>query len=39
MFDFLTSGNRIVAAFSAVALSTFVMAFAIVPGTPSGVIV
>ncbi|ABC63887.1 hypothetical protein ELI_08975 [Erythrobacter litoralis HTCC2594] len=39
MFDFLTSGNRIFAAFTAVAISTLVMAFAIVPGTPSGVIV
>ena len=39
MFDFENTGNRLFAAFTAVAISALVMAFAIVPGTPSGVIV
>lgn len=38
MFDIEATGARLFAAASALAISTLVMAFAIVPGTPAGVI-
>ncbi|MDC0886316.1 recombination protein F [Altererythrobacter sp.] len=38
MFDFEFSSSRILAAFMAVAISAATMAFAIVPGSPAGLI-
>lgn len=38
MFQFPNAGARLFAAFSAFTLSTLVMAFAIIPGSPAGVI-
>lgn len=38
MFDFEISGSRILAAFTALAISAATMAFAIVPGSPAGLI-
>ena len=38
MFDFDANGSRIFAAVSAFAFSALVMAFAIVPASPAGVI-
>jgi len=39
MFSSENTGARLFAAASAFAISTLVMAFAIIPGTPTGVIV
>lgn len=38
MFDFENAGSRLFAALSALAISSLVMAFAIIPGSPAGVI-
>ncbi len=38
MFDYENVGSRFIAAFSALAISTLVMAFAIVPAMPAGVV-
>ncbi|NNC60248.1 MAG: recombination protein F [Erythrobacter sp.] len=38
MFEFKTAGNRLFAAVSAFGISTLVMAFAIIPASPTGVI-
>ncbi|MXP32912.1 recombination protein F [Parerythrobacter jejuensis] len=38
MFDFEVSGTRILAAFTALAISTATMAFAIIPASPAGLI-
>ncbi len=38
MFDFQNAAGRVLAAFSALAFSSLVLAFAIVPGSPAGVI-
>ena len=38
MFDYKEAGSRVFAAVSAFAISALVMAFAIVPGSPAGVI-
>ena len=38
MFDFANAGSRLFAAVSALAFSSLVMAFAIVPASPAGVL-
>ena len=38
MFDYEAAGSRVFAAVSAFAISSLVMAFAIIPGSPAGVI-
>lgn len=38
MFDINNAGSRLFAAISALAISSLVMAFAIIPGSPAGVI-
>ncbi|UIP07910.1 recombination protein F [Erythrobacter sp. SDW2] len=38
MFDLNNAGSRLFAALSALAISSLVMAFAIIPGSPAGVI-
>ncbi len=38
MFDINNAGSRLFAALSALAISSLVMAFAIIPGSPAGVI-
>lgn len=38
MFDLQNAGSRLFAALSALAISSLVMAFAIIPGSPAGVI-
>lgn len=38
MFDFQNVASRVLAAVSALAFSSLVMAFAIVPGSPAGVL-
>lgn len=38
MFDLDNAGSRVFAALSALAFSSLVMAFAIIPGSPAGVL-